>query len=232
MEIMIADDHAMVRRGLGVLLAKLFGDVTVTEASDVQSALNLLGEGSNPDIILLDLMMPGMDGQRGLRRVIERVPHIPVALISASEEQNDIAAAIRNGARGFILKASDGTVLKLAISLMLSGEIYIPSRFLTMGEESPLHGRTRNVEAAQPSDALSRLTARESSVLRLLMQGLSNKEIARHLDILEGSVKKSVWRLFRKLGVSNRTQAVILANRLGWFGEAAEFAPDEGTWKA
>ncbi len=224
---MIVDDHAMVRRGLAMLLSKLFDEVAVEGVSDIAELIDKSAKGEPPDIILLDLLLPGIHGLEGLDIVHQRLPEVPIAIISASEDVEDIIASIEHGARGFILKSSDEKVLKLAVSLVMSGEIYVPSRALkgrNMHWPGKLHGdpgriaeRRRGGGRLFPADnPLNLLTEREQSVLRLLMRGQSNKEIGRNLDLVEGTVKKYVRMILRKLNVSNRTRAVIMATQLGW----------------
>lgn len=232
MRAIIVDDHAMVRRGLSMLLAKLFDGIEIEGASDIAELVDKVADGQPPDIVLLDLLLPGVHGMEGLDIVRQRLPGVPVAIVSASEDVDDIVASIEHGARGFILKSSDEKVLKLAVSLVLSGEIYVPSRALEdqkVGWPGKLGGRSGR-ESGRPRDAgrlfpvdnpFNQLTERERSVLRLLMRGQSNKEIGRNLDLVEGTVKKYVRMIFRKLDVTSRTRAVIMANQLGW-------PPDEG----
>ncbi len=227
MRIMIVDDHEMVRRGMKMLLAKLFDDLAIEGFGNIPKLLERLGETEPPDIILLDLYLPGVQGMEGLDKVNQSFPEVPIAIISASEDVEDIVASIEHGARGFILKSSDEKVLKLAVSLVMSGEIYVPSRALkgrNMHWPGKLHGdpgriaeRRRGGGRLFPADnPLNLLTEREQSVLRLLMRGQSNKEIGRNLDLVEGTVKKYVRMIFKKLNVSSRTQAVLSATQLGW----------------
>lgn len=224
MKIMIADDHAMVRRGLGMLLAKLFDDVSVEGAGTVDALMDKIDAGDPPDIILLDLLMPGMHGMKGLDVVRRHVPDVPVAIISALGDVDVIMTAIQSGASGFILKSSDEKVLKLAISLMLSGETYVPSHVLTH-RDGFWPGKSRNMGAEfPPGNSLASLTERERRILHHLMRGQTNKEIARNLDVVEGTIKKHLRDIFKKLNVSNRTQAVITATQLGWTSTYDEVA--------
>ena len=227
MRIMIVDDHEMVRRGMKMLLAKLFDDLAIEGFGNIPKLLERLGETEPPDIILLDLYLPGVQGMEGLDKVNQSFPEVPIAIISASEDVEDIVASIEHGARGFILKSSDEKVLKLAVSLVMSGEIYVPSRALKgpdMQLQGMIKGQTTRVrrkpagagEQFPDDNPLSQLTNSEYKVLRLLMRGQSNKEIGRNLDLVEGTVKKYVRMIFKKLNVSSRTQAVLSATQLGW----------------
>ncbi len=221
MKIMIADDHTMVRRGLRMLLGKLFKDSTVEGAGSVQELLDRIVPDDPPDVILLDLLMPGMNGLDGLEEVCRKVPDVPVAIISAWEEVDDVIAAIQRGAKGFILKSSDENVLKLAISLILSGETYLPSHVMShLKANGGRQGVGFPIQFAS-DNPLSKLTNREKDVLQLLMNGASNKEIGRNLNVVEGTIKKHLRDIFRKLDVSNRTRVVIKAAELGWHSEKA-----------
>lgn len=224
MKVVIADDHAMVRRGLGMLLAKLFDDVSIEGVGTVDALMDKIDTGDPPDIILLDLMMPGMQGMKGLDAVRHRVPDVPVAIISALSDVDVIVTAIQSGASGFILKSSDEKVLKLAISLMLSGETYVPSHVLRH-RDGFWPGKSRNLGSEfPPGNSLASLTERERRILHLLMRGQTNKKIARNLDVVEGTIKKHLRDIFKKLNVSNRTQAVITATQLGWMSKYDEAA--------
>jgi len=216
MKILIADDHAMVRRGLCMLLDRLFDDLTVEGVSTIEELLRHADKSPPPDIILLDLFMPDTSGLNGLDMVRKAFPNVAVAIISASEDPDDVLASIRHGASGFILKSSDDKVLKLAVSLILSGETYVPSHVLglSVNKLDPRPGKKPSL--FPDGNPLGQLTQREYSVLNLLMKGQSNKEIARHLDLLESSVKKYIGLIFKKLNVTNRTHAVITAAQLGW----------------
>lgn len=219
MKIMIADDHTMVRRGLKMLLGKLFEDVSVEGAGSVQELLEKIVPADPPDVILLDLFMPGMNGLEGLKAVCRKVPDVPVAIISAWEEADDVIAAIQSGAKGFILKSSDENILKLALSLILSGETYLPSHVMSYLKANGGMLSTGLPTHFASDNSLSKLTNREKEVLQLLMNGASNKEIGRNLNVVEGTIKKHLRDIFKKLGVSNRTRAVIKATELGWSSE-------------
>jgi DNA-binding NarL/FixJ family response regulator len=207
-----------------MLLAKLFDNVSIEGAGTVDALMDKIDADDPPDIILLDLLMPGMQGMQGLDAIRHRVPDVPVAIISALSDVDVIMTAIQSGASGFILKSSDEKVLKLAISLMLSGETYVPSHVLRH-RDGFWPGKSRNLRSEFPSgNSLASLTERERRILHLLMRGQSNKEIARNLDVVEGTIKKHLRDIFKKLNVSNRTQAVITATQLGWMSKYGEVA--------
>lgn len=216
MVVLIADDHALFRYGISLALESLYDDVTILQASSADEAQRLARETKNLDLILLDLQMPGLNGISDLKQFVETLPQgVPVVIVSGSRQRSTIRAAIESGARGYILKSSNGEILKHVLPLVLSGELYIPAQAVaqdegpqaTEFEGSPLD------EANDFNPDFKSLTPRETQVLKLLTLGYSNKEIARSLGMLEGTVKVHVKSIMKKLGVNNRTQAAIAANR-------------------
>lgn len=214
MVVLIADDHALFRYGISLALEELYNDVTILQAANADEARRIALETPNLDLILLDLMMPGLNGINDLKAYVETLPKgIPVVIVSGSRQRATIRAAIESGARGYILKSSNGEILKHVLPLVLSGELYVPAQAvatdepLTSDDGSPLE------EPGDFNPDFKSLTPRETQVLKLLTLGYSNKEIARSLGMLEGTVKVHVKSIMKKLGVNNRTQAAIAANR-------------------
>jgi DNA-binding NarL/FixJ family response regulator len=216
MRILIADDHALFRRGLALLLGTQYSDVSIVEAADIEQALKALDEGPTPDLVLCDLAMPGMARLAGLRSLVQRLPDTPVVMLSAYADREDIVRSIEAGARGYILKSASDESLKSAISLVLAGETYLPGGVF-LDEHRRWIGDHAVTGAQLPAgNPLNELTPRQRDVLSLMMGGLSNKSIARHLGLLESTVKAHVKTILDKLSASNRTQAAILAAELGW----------------
>lgn len=215
MVVLIADDHALFRYGISLALESLYKDVTILQAASADEAQRMAHEAPNIDLILLDLMMPGLNGIADLKKYIESLPRVPVVVVSGSRQRSTIRAAIEAGARGYILKSSNGEILKHVLPLVLSGELYVPAQAVASEEI----GATSEFETSpleENSDFnpdFKSLTPRETQVLKLLTLGYSNKEIARSLGMLEGTVKVHVKSIMKKLGVNNRTQAAIAANR-------------------
>lgn len=215
MRILIVDDHQLFRSGLVLLLSKIYEDVTVSEAVDPETALARIAAEPAFDLVLLDVAMPGMEELEGLQRIIDRMPSVPVVMLSAVEDSDQVFRAIGMGARGYILKASSEKVLQHAISLAMSGETYIPSGvFVADG------GRLRPtgdalIHAAPVTGPLAVLTDRQRDVLACMMDGSPNKEIARELGLLESTVKAHVKAILKKLGAANRTQASMIATECG-----------------
>ena len=211
MHILIADDHAMLRSGLALVLKGAFDAVEVTEAGDLPETLELLQQNSRVDVILLDLKMPGMNGFDGLRQVRKLAARTPVAILSAYSDRDLISEALAAGAKGYIPKASNESVLRHALALLREGGSYIPPEILA--QDSGQDDQTPGLPADSP---LRELTPRQLDTLALLVEGCSNKEIARRLGVIESTVKTHVKIILRKLGVSNRTQAAMLATQQGW----------------
>lgn len=215
MVVLIADDHALFRYGISLALESLYKDVTILQASSAEEAHRMAHGTANLDLILLDLMMPGLNGIAELKKYIDTLPKVPVVVVSGSRQRSTIRAAIEAGARGYILKSSNGEILKHVLPLVLSGELYVPAQAVAAEEmagggdyeASPLE------ESNDFNPDFKSLTPRETQVLKLLTLGYSNKEIARSLGMLEGTVKVHVKSIMKKLGVNNRTQAAIAANR-------------------
>lgn len=209
MRILIADDHALFRRGLGLLLRQLYPDAEILEATDVASALALGERLAQSDVVLLDLTMPGMEGLAGLERLRQAAPAARIVMLSASADLDSIRRAMGAGARGYVLKSGSDETLRHALSLVMAGEIYVPP--VVLAELDRPQGGPE-----LPADSpLRSLTERQRETLQLLVQGLSNKEIARQLGLLESTVKAHLKVILKKLGATNRTQAALLATQLG-----------------
>lgn len=197
--VMVVDDHAMVRQGLIAILARAFAHATFVEASDGTQALDGY-RAARPDVVLLDLSMPGMDGVTVLGRVRGVDPTARVLVVTTYQTEEDVRQAIRAGASGYLLKDASPDQIVAAVRTVLAGERWLP----------PTVART-----LEDADRNVRLTTRERQVLEHLAAGRSNKVIARALGIGEGTVKSHVKVLFGKLGVANRTEALAEAARRG-----------------
>lgn len=209
MRILLADDHPLFREGVKPVLSRLAKRVEFFEAQDYPSAFELARRLADLDLALLDLHMPGMSGTDGIIRFRVSFPHIPLAVLSAADEQEDIQYLLSNGVLGFINKASPSDVIFGAISLVLAGGIYIPPAMLGPGEGGDLR-RVELDDGTQES-----LTRRQVDVLRELAKGRTNKQIARNLMVTEGTIKTHLATIFRLLKVSSRTEALLVAQKMG-----------------
>ena len=209
MDVLIVDDHALIRDALRRVLEQLGREVTVFEAGDCDRAFALIEAQPELELVLLDLNLPGMHGLAALGELRTRYPAVSVVVISAAEDRASVTQALDHGAMGYIPKSSSNEVLASALRLVLSGGIYIPPAILGAAEPVLQPGGAK----LRPSDL--GLTERQSQVLTLLMQGKSNKLICRELDLAESTVKNHVTHVLKTLSVTSRTQAVIAAARIG-----------------
>jgi two-component system, NarL family, nitrate/nitrite response regulator NarL len=187
--------------------------VCVTQANSIDEVLARISEVPDLDLVLLDTSMPGMQDFAGLRQTVKKLPDVPIVVTSPTESRAQVVAAIRNGARGFIPLSATPCVLRHALPLVLSGEFYIPASALCV------KGGPLATDGSSPRTRLSAdegLTTRQREVAAMLAAGNSNKEIARELKVFEGTVKLHVKNILRKLGVRNRTEAVLAAARAGY----------------
>lgn len=206
MKIILADDHALFRGGFALLFKQHDALATVLEADNLAGALDIAARHPDADLLLLDLHMPGMQGAVSIRQISQTHPQLPVVVLSADESEGMVQQVIAAGALGFIPKSATAAVMKSAIGLVLSGGIFLPAQ-LIMATPGVNHTHTPG-----------KLTERQLDVLRLLADGIVNKEICRRLDISEGTVKAHIAAIFRALDVSNRTAAARVAQQLQLLG--------------
>ncbi len=211
MLILLADDHTLVRENLRDFLQTLALEVVVLEAETLPEAEAVTSRISRVDLIILDLMMPGMNGLSGLQRMVTRYPDVPVVILSGSARREDIVGAIRLGAKGFISKTIGGKAMLNALRLILDGETYVPSSLLTGAGDSGYADSPGSQAGRFQNRQPQHLTRRQQEVLAHLVRGHTNKAIAEELNLKEITIKIHLQGLFRKLGVSNRTQAVAVA---------------------
>lgn len=202
-EVMIADDHLMLREGLKQLL-EMDGDIIITEqANDGVECLSKL-EKYSPTVLLLDINMPRLDGLSVLENVKKKYPFIKVIILTIHNEIEYLIKAYEKGTDGYILKDSGSNMLKKAIRVVCRGDRYIEPTLIPKLKE-----RLENREKEKKSEEL--LSKREFEVLKLLAVGMYNKEIAMHLSISEKTVKNHISSIFKKIGVTDRTQAAVFA---------------------
>lgn len=224
MKILIIDDHLLFREGLAMLLGRLEERPEILEAESGQKALEVLLTAEDLDIVLLDFNLPDTDGLSLLREIKTTHPFLPVAMLSAESDASLIQKALQSGATGFITKNSSSDVMISAIRLILSGSIYIPPEILggaPNNQRAPsapvLHIETTSSGIQPPRRASHsyNITGRQLEVLREMAGGLSNKEIARVLDMSPSTVKVHVAAILREFDAKNRMQAVTIARDIG-----------------
>jgi two-component system nitrate/nitrite response regulator NarL len=200
--LMIVDDHPLLRKGLRQLI-ELEDDLElVAEASNGQDALNLV-EDSEPDLIILDLNMQGMDGIETLKAMREKGISSRIVMLTVSDHDEDVVSAITNGADGFLLKDMEPEEIIAKIKQAALGKMVISDRLAEV-----LASALRRPEK-KVNNALESLTARELEILKLIAKGLSNKLIARALDISDGTVKVHVKHLLKKMNLRSRVEAAV-----------------------
>ena len=211
--LLVVDDHKLFRRGLVALLGLSPGLQVVGEAGDAAEALRL-APVLNPHVILLDNHLPGVTGVDAVKGLREAAPMARVLMLTVSEDAQDLATALRNGAQGYLLKTIDGDLLVESIRCAARGEPVVSPELMSK-LVAALQAQDTPAPAAPVlavGDTSVQLSPREEDVLREITRGASNKEIARRLDIAETTVKIHVQHILRKLGLSSRVQAAVYAS--------------------
>jgi two-component system nitrate/nitrite response regulator NarL len=210
--VFVIDDHTLFRRGLIALIAQDAGLRVVGEAGDAGEALRLL-PALAPQVILLDNHLPGVRGVDAIAGLREAAPGSQVVMLTVSEDGQDLATALRNGARGYLLKTIDGDLLSESIRRAAHGEPVVSSEMMgKLVAAFQTQGAPEAVDPVIDDTSASPLSPREEDVLGQIALGASNKEIARTLDIAETTVKIHVQHILRKLGLSSRVQAAVYAS--------------------
>jgi DNA-binding NarL/FixJ family response regulator len=211
LRVLIADDHPLFRDALGEVVRQISRDCSCLEAASLAETLDLAGSAGDLDLILLDLMMPGMDGIAGLTVLRHEVPAVPIVVVSAKTERAAVMEAISHGAIGFITKTSPRNVMVKALLQVLEGGIYLPTDVVRQFEAEPAPA-AESAAPRVPRDLLTTLTRKQLLVLERLAKGESNKQIARALSLAEPTVKAHVSAILRKLNVQSRASAIVASS--------------------
>ncbi|MDF2466457.1 MAG: Nitrate/nitrite response regulator protein [Ramlibacter sp.] len=210
--LMVVDDHTLFRRGLVALLASDSSLAVIGEASDAGEAVRKAAT-LQPDVILLDNHLPGATGIQALPGLKDAAPNARIILLTVSEDAEDLQAALRAGAHGYLLKTIEGDLLAQAIHRAMKGEAVVsPEMTGKLVTAFRAASAPTPVEPPPAPDPLAQLSAREMQVLEQIALGASNKEIARTLEIAETTVKIHVQHILRKLNLSSRVQAAVFAS--------------------
>ena len=211
--VLIVDDHAVVRRGIQMFLDTDSSIQIVGEAEDCRDAVQK-AKSLQPDIVLMDLVMPQGDGIEAIAEIKRHSPHLKVIVLTTFGDEPRVKAAMEAGANGFLLKDADGDALLQAVHAAQQGDMPI--------HPYVAHHLVRNFTQREKTNGNGCLTEREKEVLRLVSQGLRNKAIAETLSLSVGTVKVHVSHILDKLGVSNRTEASVLALQMGLISSAED----------
>jgi DNA-binding NarL/FixJ family response regulator len=202
----IVDDHPLFRDALRQALARSMHGVEILEAGSLDELNDRLDSGPEPDLVLLDLSMPGVHGLSGLMFLRAQHPAIPVIVVSASDDPSTIRACIDFGASGFVPKSRPVDEIRSAVKAVLEGQVWVPPDIDLK--------RAHDTGTGELAQRLATLTPQQVRVLMMLGEGLLNKQIAYELGVSEATVKAHVSAILTKLGVDSRTQAVIAVNKL------------------
>ncbi len=208
--ILIADDHLIIRQGLRLILETEEGFELIGEAADGAEALRLCRE-LRPDVVLMDLRMPGMDGLTAIGHLQSELPEVAVVILTTYNEDDLMLSGLRAGARGYLLKDVDRQTLFASIRAAGRGEMLLKPEML-----SRLLARIETTPGGNPHPTGLELTGRELEVLAAVARGERSKEIALHLGISERTVKAHLASIYNKLGVDSRAAAIAAASQKGW----------------
>ena len=209
MNILIVDDHPLFRHALIQAVRYSLPQAQIHETAAVNELYERLENGPEPDLVLLDLNLPGASGFSALVHVRAQYPSIPIIVVSAHEEASIIQRSIAHGAMGYIPKSAHPSHIGEAIRQVLEGEIWLSPNLAANVNFDP-----RAADETALAERIQSLTPQQFRVLMMVAEGLLNKQIAYELDVSEATIKAHVTAIFRKLGVQNRTQAVLAINAL------------------
>jgi DNA-binding NarL/FixJ family response regulator len=215
MKIILADDHVLFREALNHYFERANQDFEIVQVDDFHGVIDALESGYMPDLIMLDYRMPGMNGLTSLKILRQKWPDIHVVLLSGMAEKADVERAIDLGVRGYFPKTLPGKTMLMGVHKILQGDIFVPMDHNTNTVMASYYGEHGRIATNRPAVMRESLTQREREVLSFLVRGVSNKEIARALNLQVVTVKLHVRGICRKLGAKNRTQAALIAQQEG-----------------
>ncbi|MHC9083565.1 response regulator [Luteimonas sp. RIT-PG2_3] len=219
--LLIADDHPLFREALRGAALRVLPDAVVHEADSAAALFAMVEEHSEADLLLLDLNMPGVQGFSALVHLRAQHPQLPIVMVSAREEPLIMRRALDHGAMGFVPKSVDATIIGAALQKVLDGDRWIPDGIADVSAVSP--------EEHQVAARVRELTPQQFRVLQMLGAGMLNKQIGYELGVSEATIKAHMSAILRKLGATNRTQAVLIAGKLAVDPESvAAIAGDDG----
>jgi DNA-binding NarL/FixJ family response regulator len=208
MRALVIDDHPLIREIVPAVLAKALGEVAVATESTLEAGIARASREEIPELVVLDLGLPGCQGLEALARFRSRFPEVPLVVFSGTTDRASIVAALEAGAAGYIPKTSKPDVMVAALKVVAAGGTYVPPEALEEQDEQERPARRRRAATLD-------LTERQKQVLRLILKGYNNERIASELSIATNTVKQHAHAIFTALGVSTRAEAVIAAARHG-----------------
>ncbi len=209
MEVLIADDHELVRKGLRLLVQRIESNSIIFEAGTFTELKREINKQHNWELLIIDISMPGSNQLQGIEVALSNSSQAPVVVISGSEESDIIRETLKLGAKGFLPKSSSADIMEQAIKLVMAGGRYIPDSALDITLEDYVCSKNKSHDSLN----IPGLTKRQNDVALLLTKGKANKEIGRDLDISEATVRTHMTAIFKILEVNNRTQAVLAINQ-------------------
>jgi DNA-binding NarL/FixJ family response regulator len=201
LKVLLADDHELFREGLKGLVEDTLDVDVVRQAGSLDDALEMLGDGAAPDLMILDLRMPGVSGAEAFSALRDALPTTKIVVMSASEDREDILGALGGGVHGYIPKSLSAAEIEAALRDVIGGRIYAPAALGQRAGAAP-------IDRPPPTARIDGLTGRQKDVLGELLKGQSSKEIARALHIAEGTVKIHLAAIYRAVGVRTRAEAI------------------------
>jgi DNA-binding NarL/FixJ family response regulator len=216
MKILLADDHALIRSGLRSELAALAEAIDFVEAWNAETLLRMFEQHRDLDLALVDMTMPGMEGARTVGALRTQYPAVPLVVVSGLNDAKQVQEILRAGAVGFIPKSAVGQLVLPAIRLVLAGGQYLPPQLMSTLEAAEASAAAQDPAVRKPAESIrvEALSPRQEEVFALMATGLSNKMIARQLNISEGTVKSHIATIFDVLRVHNRVSAIAEARNL------------------
>jgi DNA-binding NarL/FixJ family response regulator len=211
--LLIADDHRLFRDGLKALLSSLPNMEVVAEASTGEEVIAKASE-TTPDVILMDIQMPVINGIEATRQILNKLPHVGILMLTMFDDNESVFMAMRAGARGYIVKGADQAELMRAVQAVATGEALFSPSIATR-----LINFFKTSHAALPVNVFPELTERELEVLKLIATGVNNNDIARRLELSSKTVRNYISNIFSKLQVADRAQAIVKAREAGLTGD-------------
>jgi DNA-binding NarL/FixJ family response regulator len=207
--VLVADDHAVFRYGMRAVLANTPGFEVVGEAANGEEVVKKAAE-TRPEIVLMDIQMPGMNGIEATRRIVQANPGVGVVVVTMFGDDDSVFSAMRAGARGYVLKGADAEEVIKVLRAVAEGEAHFGPEIARK-----IMGFFSAPKPAPPSEAFPELTAREAEILDLMARGMNNQEIARRLYLSQKTVRNHVSNVFLKLQVADRAHAIVRARKAG-----------------